>query len=51
MSLVVLLLKVHRTYEADIVAREFGNNCSREQNIIIEDLLDAYDQNDKAKVQ
>ncbi len=50
MALVILLLRVHRTAEAEIVAREFGNNCTPEQNMLIEDLLDAYDQNDEAKV-
>ncbi len=40
----LLLLRVHRTAEAEIVAREFGNNCTADQNTLIEDLLDAYDQ-------
>lgn len=43
-------MKVHRATEADIVAREFGNHCSKEQNLLIEDLLDAYDQNDKEQI-
>ena len=50
MSLVVLLLRLHRPGEADIAAREFGNNCTTDQNLLIEDLLDAYDQNDGDKV-
>ena len=50
LGLVILLLDIHRTGEAEVVAREFGNNCSKEQNVLIEDLLDAYDQNDMSKV-
>ena len=49
-ALVVLLLRVHRVSEAEIVAREFGNNCTPPQNLLIEDLLDAFDQNDENKV-
>ena len=46
----MLLLSVHRSNEAEIVAREFGNNCNNEQNVLIEDMLDAFDQNDPDKV-
>ena len=50
LGLVLLLVYVHQISEAEIVAREFGHNCSDEQNEFIEDLLDAYDQNDAKKV-
>ncbi len=50
LGMVVLLLRVHRVKEAEIISREFGSNCSRDQNVLIEDLLDAYDQNDPEKV-
>ncbi len=33
------------------MAREFGNNCTFDQNETIEDLLDAYDQNDEERLQ
>ena len=46
----MLLLNIHRFGEAELVAREFGNNCNRDQNLLIEDLLDAFDQNDIDKV-
>ncbi len=44
-ALVLLLLRVHRASEAEIVAREFATaNCDPPQNLLIEDLLDAFDQ-------
>jgi len=34
-----------------MVAREFGtNSCTPEQNVMIEDLLDGFDQNDGDKI-
>lgn len=50
LGLVLLLLDSNLPGEAEIVAREFGNNCTLEQNVVIEDLLDAFDQNDETKV-
>ena len=49
-GLVLILLSERLIEEAEIVAREFGSNCSGEQGEIIEDLLDALDQNDEAKM-
>ena len=43
-GLVLILLSERLVEEAEIVAREFGSNCSGEQSEIIEDLLDALDQ-------
>lgn len=51
LGLVLLLLDSNLPGEAEIVAREFGNNCTLEQNVVIEDLLDAFDQNDETKIQ
>ena len=51
MGLVLILLSERMIEEAEIVAREFGSNCSGEQGEIIEDLLDALDQNDEQKMQ
>ena len=51
MGLVLILLSERLVEEAEIVAREFGSNCSGEQGEIIEDLLDALDQNDEQKMQ
>lgn len=51
MGLVLILLSERLIEEAEIVAREFGSNCSGEQGEIIEDLLDALDQNDEQKMQ
>ena len=49
-GLILLLLDSHKIVESEIVAREFGNNCSEKQNVFIEDVLDAFDQNDNEKV-
>ena len=50
-GLVLILLSERLVEEAEIVAREFGSNCSGEQGEIIEDLLDAADQNDEQKME
>eukprot|EP00095_Tigriopus_kingsejongensis_P008812 maker-scaffold646_size120253-snap-gene-0.20 protein:Tk08812 transcript:maker-scaffold646_size120253-snap-gene-0.20-mRNA-1 annotation:"gamma-soluble nsf attachment isoform x1" len=50
LGLVILLLDTGLPGEAEIVAREFGNNCTLDQNVLMEDLLDAFDQNDEAKI-
>jgi hypothetical protein len=39
LGLVLLLVGLHRLEEAEKVAREFGNYCSLEQNLAIEQLL------------
>jgi hypothetical protein len=49
-GLILILLGGQKIEEAEIVAREFGNNCTADQNEIIEDFLDAYDQNSPSKL-
>lgn len=46
LSLVLLLVALRRFQEADKVAREFGNYCSLEQNLAIEQLIAGVEKHD-----
>jgi hypothetical protein len=50
LGLVAILLKVGNLDEAEAVASEYGNYCSREQAVVIEDLINGFDDQEGERV-
>ncbi len=48
--MVAILLKVGNLDEAEAVASEYGNYCSREQAVVIEDLINGFDDQEGERV-
>ena len=50
MGLVILLLRIGNLDEAEVIAGEYGNYCNRDQAIVIEDLINGFDDHEGDKV-
>ena len=50
LTLVLILIADQRYHEAEVMAREYGNYCSKEQNQVIDSLLQGLHRDDSEMV-